>query len=335
LESESEHKSQGSGVRGQEENPAQSSSPNQKSTIDNQQSEISSYPSFTDNRQQTTANSSTPSSTAHRPLLTDHSSSPSQHFSVSAFQLLPDIYRQAAPMLRCTSGRVFHVKIHDTAGLHGAFFEWDGTDTGSVLEAFRHMPEACMGAIGMQLVSKEKPILYTVRGQESGGRGQETEKRRRPVAVLDRSEHDVLHRGEGASGASESNQRSEVRGQEEDTAQSTSSTAHRSLITDHSLLFDHTVFRDPGQGRGPLVPGPLVHAFRAVWVAGTPAADARKGLHGLEFDQLRGIRLKAALTRYRPTHARVIQGAVRGFHTPEAAWAAFEEHMLRHLTLER
>ena len=75
---------------------------------------------------------------------------------------LPEIYRQAAPMLRCTSGQVFHVQIHETASLHGAFFEWDGTDTGSVLEAFRHMPEACLGSIGMQLVSKEKPIPFQV-----------------------------------------------------------------------------------------------------------------------------------------------------------------------------
>lgn len=203
-------------------------------------------------------------------------------------------------MLRCTSGQVFHLKIHDTAGLHGAFFEWDGTDTGSVLEAFRHMPEACMGSIGMKLVSKEKPILYVVRGQESGDRSQESAN----ASVQSASSHST-------------------------------SNIQNSKSATQSLTFDHTVFRDPGQGGGPLVPGPLVHAFRAVWVAGMENADARSGLDGRGFDQLRAIRLKAALTRYRPRHARVIQGAVRGFHTPEAAWAAFEQHMLRNLAFER
>jgi hypothetical protein len=240
---ESEVRDQRSEVSGQEEASA-SSSPNQKSTIKNQDSKISS--------------SSSSSPTDHRSLLTDHFSTTTP---------LPEVYRQAAPMLRCSSGQVFHVKIQDTIGLHGAFFEWDGTDTGSVLEAFRHMPEACMGSIGMKLVSKEAPIPYT--------------------------------------------------------------------LSNHTLIFDHTVFRDHGHGGGPLVAGPLVHAFRAVWVSGVSSADARQGLDGRKFNQLRAIRLQAALTRFRPAHARVIQGAVRGLHTPEAAWQAFEQHMLRNLTFER
>ena len=84
-------------------------------------------------------------------------------------------------MLRCSSGQVFLVRPNDSLTLHCAFFEWDGTDTGSVLEAFRHMPEACMGSIGMQLVSKEKPIPYTVGLDRRAGRdvanGAESERR--------------------------------------------------------------------------------------------------------------------------------------------------------------
>ncbi len=208
-------------VRDQGEGATQSSSSDQQSTINNHQPSIS------------------PSPTLIR---------------------LPEIYAKSAPMLRCTSGQVLHAALDDTAGIHLAFFEWDGTDTGSVLEAFRHMPEACMGSIGMKLVSREKPIPYTV--------GSET------------------------------------------------------------LVFDHTVFREGG---GASVLGPPIHAFRAVWVAGLTAADSRQGLGGNEFDRLRTIRLKSALHRFHPAHARVIQGAVRGIPDPALAWQAFEQTMLKDL----
>jgi hypothetical protein len=179
---------------------------------------------------------------------------------------LLEIYQQAAPILRCSSGRMFHATRDKTMGLHLAFLEWNQTDTGSVLEAFRHMPEVCLGSLGMTLVSKETPIRYHVGGE--------------------------------------------------------------------SLLFDHTVFREPGQGGGLVASSPLVHAFRAVWVVGVADASARTGLAGNEFDRLRSIRLKSALTRFRPSHARVIQGTVRGALTADIAWQAFESTMLVDLTLE-
>ena len=174
---------------------------------------------------------------------------------------LPEVYAKSAPMLRCTGGEVLHARLDDTAGIHLAFFEWDDTDTGSVLEAFRHMPEACMGSIGMKLVSKENPISYQV-GSEP-------------------------------------------------------------------LVFDHTVFREGG---GVSTLGPPIHAFRAVWVAGLTAPDSRQGLGGNEFDRLRTIRLKSALHRFHPAHARVIQGAVRGIPDPSLAWQAFEQAMLKDLS---
>jgi hypothetical protein len=169
-------------------------------------------------------------------------------------------------MLRCSSGQVFHAQLDETLGLHLAFFEWNDTDTGSVLEAFRHMPEACMGSIGMALVSTEKPIRYQ--------------------------------------------------------------------IGDESLVFDHTIFREPAQGGGLAALGPQVHAFRGIWVAGMADSNARQGIGGDEFDSLRAIRLKSALTRFRPTHARVIQGAVRGATNGEAAWAVFEGTMLKDLKFQ-
>ena len=199
-----------------------------------------------------------PSSAANRQPLTANPS--------TTLTPLPEVYDQAAPMLRCSSGQIFHAKLDESLGLHLAFFEWNDTDTGSVLEAFRHMPEACMGSIGMTLVSKEKTIRYQV-GSES-------------------------------------------------------------------LVFDHTIFREPGQGGGVAALAPPVHAFRAVWVAGIAGSDARQGIGGDEFDHLRTIRLKSALTRFRPSHARVIQGAVRGAPSGGAAWQAFETAMLKDLTFQ-
>jgi hypothetical protein len=368
-----------SGIRDQQEPTAQSasSSSNQKSKIQNQESKISSSSSSNPQSQihnpqseirdqeeaPEQASSSNPKSKIQNP---ESKISPSSHpISASTRTPLPEIYRQAAPMLRCTSGEVFHVRIHDNASLHGAFFEWDGTDTGSVLEAFRHMPEACMGAIGMQLVSKEKPILYQVGLDRRAGRDSANGAASKRMAE-DRSQRsDVRGQQEVAasSSAPSSDQKSKIKNlsrhsaatpdQDSKISRSSSSPDHSTstphadgdksarrgrralpVPTAQSLIFDHTVFRDPGQAKGPLGPGPLVHAFRAVWVAGRSSADARHGLDGREFDQLRSIRLHSALTRFRPSHARVIQGAVRGLHSPEAAWQAFEQHMLRDLTFE-
>lgn len=78
---------------------------------------------------------------------------------------LPEVYEKSAPLLRCSSGEVFFKETADGIGLNLAFFEWQGTDTGSVLEAFRHMPEICLGSVGMVLTSTEKPVRYTVGDQ--------------------------------------------------------------------------------------------------------------------------------------------------------------------------
>lgn len=179
---------------------------------------------------------------------------------------LPDLYRQSAPMLRCSGGQVFHAELDDAVGLYLAFFEWDGTDTGSVLEAFRHLPEACMGSIGMRLVSKEKPITWKIDGE--------------------------------------------------------------------TLVFDHTIFREPGQGGGVAALGHQIHAFRAVWVSGMAGSNFRSGIQGDEIERLTTIRLKSAIGRYRPGHARVIQAAVRGAASGEVAWQAFEKTLLLDLKFQ-
>jgi hypothetical protein len=286
------------------------------------------------------------SSTAHRSPITDHFSTAHAVLSAEAlakedgdksagcvnpalpvptdhsptFTPLPALYRQAAPMLRCSGGEVLRVDTaDDNLTLHLAWFEWDGTDTGSVLEAFRHMPEACMGSIGMKLVSKEKPIPYTVglalRAGPLAANGAESQ----ATGIVDRRSEIV------DDPAFSSDPKSTIH----DPQPARSGDGRRQSTI--SLLFDHTIFREPGASG--LVPP--VHSFRAVWVAGMHQADARRGIGGRELDRLRGIRLKAAATRYRPPRACVVQGTVRGALSADAAWRAFEQHMLRDLTLQR
>lgn len=218
--------------------------------------------------------------------------------NISSLTPLPEIYALSAPMLRCSGGQVFHLQLDSSIGLHVAWFEWNDTDTGSVLEAFRHMPEACMGSIGMELISKEQPRIYVVRNQESELRDQ------------------------GPANAA---------------AQSTSSTDHspsnpQSPNSSPRLIFDHTVFREGGGGDHRLLFP--IHSFRAVWVSGSDESDARTGFGGNSFDQLRTIRLKAVTNRLRPPHARVIQGAVRGATNGDEAWQSFKQAILNDLALK-
>ena len=217
---------------------------------------------------------------------------------------LPESYRQDAPMLRCSDGEVFRVDTPENLSLHLAWFEWNDTDTGSVLEAFRHMPEACLGSIGMKLVSKEKPIPFQVGPDRRAGR--------------DSANAQESQRGEIVDVPSSSSH--------------TQSPIHNPQ-SPISLTFDHTIFEEPDGTHSPL--RTPIHSFRAVWVSGLHDTDARRGIGGRELDRLRAIRLKSAIDRYRPGHARVIQGTVRGALNTADAWQAFEQHMLRHLTLER
>lgn len=186
--------------------------------------------------------------------------------AINSITPLPDLYRKVSPMLRCTDGRIFHVSRKDSTSLHLAFFEWEGTDPGSVLEAFRHMPEDCLGSIGMKFVSREAPVRYQMGGE--------------------------------------------------------------------TLVFDHTVFGESVRRDPAPFGGPKVHSFRAVWVGGSGDAGLRQKLFGNDLDRLRAIRLESALTRFRPQHARVIQGAVRGAPNGAAAWLAFQETILNDLRFE-
>ena len=285
--------------------------------------------------------------------------------SVSAFTFtpLPETYARSAPMLRCSGGQVFRVDLDDTLSLHLAFFEWDGTDTGSVLEAFRHMPEECMGSIGMTLIEKAPPRFYTVREQGTVGldrragrdvaSGAESETRDQESAI--RGQEKAPAAAQDSAQSSSSNPKSTINNHQSSISPSSSSSSsststfdvqrsmfdvpspsssssphskskiQNSTLATQSLLFDHTVFRDPG--------GVIVHAFKGTWVSGADlliGGDLRGGV-----EQWRQIRWKAAFKRFRPAHARVAQGAIRGAPSADAAWQAFEQAMLKDLHFAR
>lgn len=189
---------------------------------------------------------------------------------VLSFLPLPEVYNQAARSMHCSGGSVYGVTTSNGLGAYLAYFEWNRSDVGRVFEAFRHLPEQCMGSIGMRLLSVEPARKYQVAGE--------------------------------------------------------------------TLMFDHTIFLD-GSGvsdpRNTVLGSPLVHAFKAVWVSGLSNVEVRDGLLGYQEQNLRQARLRAALTRFRPNHARVIQGAVRGAANADAAWKAFENLMLRDLRIDR
>ncbi len=76
----------------------------------------------------------------------------------------------------------------------------------------------------------------------------------------------------------------------------------------------------------------VVHAFKGTWVSGATDLLGPGVRGGVEL--WNQIRRNAALKRFRPAHACVIQGAVRGIPDPDLAWQAFEEAMLKDLSFQ-
>lgn len=176
--------------------------------------------------------------------------------AVTRFVPLPDLVARSIPSLHCTAGNAALIEREDGVTIHAAFFEWDHASSANVLEAYRHLPDECLGSTGLTLTAYCPPRSYQVGGV--------------------------------------------------------------------SIYFDHTVFREPG--------GTVVQAFKGTWVSGTSTL-LDGGLRG-GAEQWRQLRLKAALKRFRPARARVVQGAVRGIVNPDSAWKAFEETVLSGLVFE-
>ncbi len=94
-------------------------------------------------------------------------------------------------------------------------------------------------------------------------------------------------------------------------------------VEDQELHFNHSAFRDQE--------GITVHSFKATWFAG----KTQSFVTGIsQNDHWREQRTTAALSRFRPKHARVVQGAVRSIHDPEKAWKFFEQSVLHSLVLK-
>jgi hypothetical protein len=66
---------------------------------------------------------------------------------------LPKLLEHSVRTLKCSTGSVSRLKREDGVSIHVAYFEWDGTSRQvNPLEAFKHLPEQCLGSIGMNLV---------------------------------------------------------------------------------------------------------------------------------------------------------------------------------------
>jgi hypothetical protein len=239
--------------------------------------------------------------------------------STSSLTPLPEVVAAALPSLRCSTGTAARIDRDDGATIHLAFFEWDLADSTNVLEAFKHLPDECMGSIGMTLIEKRAPRSYVVGGQRTGSGGPETADRGAEVG-------DQRGADAGAQSTSPSSQQN-TKNEDQTILRSSSSlsTINSQLSTSSTtLVFDHTVFRDPA--------GVIIHAFKGTWVSGASNLLG-DGLRG-GADQWRQIRWKSALKRFRPAHARVAQGAVRGIPNPDFAWEAFEAAMIADLRFQ-
>lgn len=79
----------------------------------------------------------------------------------SRLTLDPESFDEVRPALRCNDGWLGTVgEDQGRRGLRAGWFAWDARDTGSVLEAFKHKPEQCMGAIGWQLARHHEARVH-------------------------------------------------------------------------------------------------------------------------------------------------------------------------------
>ena len=78
---------------------------------------------------------------------------------------LPDVVAKSLPSLLCSTGTACRMDRDDGTTVHLAFFEWNLADSTSVLEAFKHLPDQCLGSIGMTLVEHRLPRSYKVGGE--------------------------------------------------------------------------------------------------------------------------------------------------------------------------
>jgi hypothetical protein len=78
---------------------------------------------------------------------------------------LPDLIRNSLATLKCSSGALARLERPDGVSIHVAFFEWDSNSQGSPLEAFKHLPEQCLGSLGMKWIKNCGTRTLDVGGQ--------------------------------------------------------------------------------------------------------------------------------------------------------------------------
>ena len=83
----------------------------------------------------------------------------------SSYAPLPEVVAKSLPSLHCSSGTAARIDRDDGITIHHAFFEWDVANSDNVLEAFKHLPDVCMGSIGMTLVEHRAARLYQIEGE--------------------------------------------------------------------------------------------------------------------------------------------------------------------------
>ena len=76
-----------------------------------------------------------------------------------SFLPLPELFKEVKPSLHCTSGWMGNLGEPQAPIVRIGWFEWDEAGTVSTLEAFKHLPEECMGAAGMRLEKIHPPRL--------------------------------------------------------------------------------------------------------------------------------------------------------------------------------
>ena len=78
----------------------------------------------------------------------------------SAFTLLPSDYNEVKGPLHCSSGWMGSLGDGNNPVLRLAWFEWNETSTMNTLEAFKHLPDQCMGSAGKHLEKVNPPRVF-------------------------------------------------------------------------------------------------------------------------------------------------------------------------------
>lgn len=81
-----------------------------------------------------------------------------------SFRLLSSAYEEVRPQLFCSGGWMGNLGDGKGPEIRLAWFEWDDTSPVSTLEAFKHLPEQCMGSAGMSFSGVYSPRIWGEEG---------------------------------------------------------------------------------------------------------------------------------------------------------------------------